>query len=234
AIAGPQPRHRVAPVICHPDGSVDAVIDQARWPVTHGVGPEEGSIERPQLRQGITAVVRHPDADRTRGRGRNGDSNRPIAYLGNFPVGNRPVAVAVSTSPPGSVSIWVANNRSNALTKLRAFDGALLGTYPVGDGPSGLVYDCVNASIWVTNDRSNTVTRLRASDGANLGTFPVGKRPVGIAFDGTSIWVANQFSDSVTQLRALDGANLGTIPVGRKPFAVAFAGAYLCVAISVS
>ncbi len=116
------------------------------------------------------------------------------AYLGNFPVGNRPVAVAVSTSPPGSVSIWVANNRSNTLTKLRAFDGALLGTYPVGDGPSGLVYDCVNASIWVTNDRSNTVTRLRASDGANLGTFPVGKRPVGIAFDGTSIWVSESHS----------------------------------------
>src|SRR2546422_770697 len=61
AIAGPQPRHRVAPVICHPDGSVDAVIDQARRPVTHRVGPEEGSIERPQLRQGVTAVVRHPD-----------------------------------------------------------------------------------------------------------------------------------------------------------------------------
>src|SRR2546426_10219722 len=75
------------------------------------------------------------------------------AYLGNFPVGNRPVAFAVSTSPPGSVSIWGANNRSNNLTQLRPIHGAVLGTYAVGDGPSGLVYDRANASGSVRRDR---------------------------------------------------------------------------------
>ena len=61
------------------------------------------------------------------------------------------------------------------MTKLRASDGANLGTFPVGDEPNGVAFD--GANIWVANFGSDNVTKLRASDGTNLGTFPVGKWP---------------------------------------------------------
>jgi hypothetical protein len=85
--------------------------------------------------------------------------------------------------------MWVSNTGSNNVTKLRASDGANLGTFPAGSAPEGLAFDGVN--IWLANATTNTVTKLRASDGANLGSFSVGVQPFGVAFDGANIWVAN-------------------------------------------
>jgi DNA-binding beta-propeller fold protein YncE len=84
--------------------------------------------------------------------------------------------------------MWIANGGSNNVTKLRASDGEVLGTFPVGTNPAGVAFD--GASIWVGNIGSNNVTKLRASDGTVLGTFPVGFFPLGVAFDGANIWVA--------------------------------------------
>jgi hypothetical protein len=92
-----------------------------------------------------------------------------------------------------------AGGNSNNVTKLRASDGANLGTFTVGISPFGVAFD--GASIWVTNNTpSGTVTKLRASDGATLGTFAVGSGPYGIVFDGANIWVTNQYSNSVSKL----------------------------------
>ena len=66
----------------------------------------------------------------------------------------------------------MANNGSNNVTKLRASDGALQGTFNVGTNPTGVAFD--GANIWVANNGSNNVTKLRASDGALQGTFNVG------------------------------------------------------------
>ena len=78
---------------------------------------------------------------------------------------------------------------SNTVSKLRASDGQVLGTYPVGIGPIGIAFD--GANIWVANYSSNNVTKLRASDGVGLGAYAVGTGPLGIAFDGAKIWVTN-------------------------------------------
>src|SRR3989338_6431574 len=59
-------------------------------------------------------------------------------------------------------NIWVANSGSNNITKLRASDGTILGTYAVGFYPDGVAFD--GANIWVANSGSNNVTKLRASD----------------------------------------------------------------------
>jgi len=79
--------------------------------------------------------------------------------------------------------------------KLRASDGALLGTFPSGSAPSCIVYD--GSNIWATNWDSNTVTKIRASDGVTLGTYPTGSLPTGVGFDGANIWVANAVDDTV-------------------------------------
>jgi len=52
------------------------------------------------------------------------------------------------------------------VSKLRASDGTLLGTFKVGNTPYGMTFD--GANMWVTNSGDNTVTKLRASDGKNL------------------------------------------------------------------
>lgn len=77
-------------------------------------------------------------------------------------------------------AIWVANFGSNTVTKLRANDGATLGTFAVGSEPSSVAFD--GANIWVPNQGDNTVSELRASDGATLGTFAAGSRPTGATF----------------------------------------------------
>ena len=130
-------------------------------------------------------------------------------------------------------NVWVTNFSSDSLTKLRASDGANLGTFPVGSGRRRGLRWCqrVGDELWL----SNSVTKLRASDGANLGTFPVGSFPPGVAFDGANVWVANGgsvsggVSGSVTKLRASNGVNLGTFPVGSSAGGVAFDGANVWV-----
>ena len=87
------------------------------------------------------------------------------------------------------------------MTKLRASDGANLGTFPVGSVPEYLAFD--GSNIWVANVNSTTVTKLRASDGTFLGTFVTGATAhgvAGVAFDGTNIWVANQNDNTVSKM----------------------------------
>jgi DNA-binding beta-propeller fold protein YncE len=44
------------------------------------------------------------------------------------------------------------------VTRLRASDGANLGTFSVGTGPAGVAFD--GSSIWVANVGSDTVSKL--------------------------------------------------------------------------
>ena len=90
---------------------------------------------------------------------------------------------------------------SNTVMKLRASDGEILGTFPVGDRPrSQIVFD--GTYIWLTNSGDDTVTKLRAGDGTVVDTLRVGKGPRAIAFDGVFVWVGNTDSDNVTRLEA--------------------------------
>ena len=146
----------------------------------------------------------------------------------DFATGITPIGVAFD-----GANMWVTNSGSATVTKLRASDGANLGTFAVGTQPQGVAFD--GANIWAANTGGDTVTKLRASDGVCVGgacTFAVGDGPVGVAFDGANIWVANFNSNTVTKLRASDGACVGTctFAVGTNPFGVAFDGANIWVA----
>jgi hypothetical protein len=85
----------------------------------------------------------------------------------------------------------VTSSFDNTVTKLRASDGANLGTFNLGGASYGVAFDGTN--LWFTNGLTDTVTELRPSDGAILGNFPVGQNPYDCIFDGTSIW-CEQFS----------------------------------------
>src|SRR6516225_10011396 len=121
----------------------------------------------------------------------------------SFAVGFQPFALAFD-----GANIWVANLGSHSVTKVRASDGATLGTFGV-EGPLGVAFD--GGNVWVTNSSINAVTKLRASDGKTLGTFEAGGGPYNVAFDGANSWVTNNGSKSMSKLRASDGKTLGKI-----------------------
>jgi hypothetical protein len=139
------------------------------------------------------------------------DSTAPV------PVGTQPIGVCFD-----GANIWTANYGDSTVTKVRASDGQVLGTFNVGANPFGVTFD--GANIWATVGTS-MVAKLRASDGKLLGTFPTGNASEWMTFDGQNIWVANGGDNTVSKLRAADGKTLGTFPVGNAPFAMAFDGA---------
>ena len=73
------------------------------------------------------------------------------------------LTTTISVDAPGSLAfdganIWVTSSNENTVTKLRASDGALLGTFSVGSNPYSVAFD--GANIWVTSFYSNTVSKL--------------------------------------------------------------------------
>ena len=122
--------------------------------------------------------------------------------------------------------MWVANLSDNTVLKVRASDGAILGTFAVGSRPYGVAFD--GTDIWVANQSSSTVTKLDPS-GTTLGTFAVGTFPSYVAFDGTDIWVTDTGNATVTKL-SLAGAKLFNVKVGSRPDGIAFDGANVWVA----
>ena len=58
--------------------------------------------------------------------------------------------------------MWITNDGypNPTVTKMLASTGAVLGTYPVGVLPLGIVFD--GTSMWIANNTSNTVTKIPA------------------------------------------------------------------------
>ena len=96
-----------------------------------------------------------------------------------FPVGSSPIGLAFD-----GANIWTTDFFGNAVVKVRASDGVILGTYGLF-GPLFVAYD--GASVWVTNEVGD-VTKLRGSDLTHELTVDLGTSQLwGIIFDGTSI-----------------------------------------------
>jgi hypothetical protein len=105
-------------------------------------------------------------------------------------VGSYPVGLTYD-----GANMWVANEVSGTVTKVRGIDMAVLGTYAVGSYPTSVEFD--GANVWVANEASNTLTKLRASDGTNLGSVSTPSSPVRLAFDGAHIWATHYNANSV-------------------------------------
>jgi DNA-binding beta-propeller fold protein YncE len=143
----------------------------------------------------------------------------------------------------GANNIWVAPDYGNTVIKLRANDGAVLGTFRVGDGTHHVVFD--GANIWVTSSGGYQqigsgkyafwdvdgfgLTELQASDGKLLLWYR-NVVPSDLVFDGSNIWVTQYNSGTVIKLRASDGKELGSFAVGPRPGAVLFDGTNIWVA----
>jgi hypothetical protein len=140
-----------------------------------------------------------------------------------FAAGDGPTSVEFD-----GANIWVGNRDSSNVTKLRANDGSLAGTYSAGNGAYGMAFD--GANIWVSNHYDDLVTKIKASDGSFVGAYGVGNEPHGVAFDGANIWVASKFDGTLTKRKANNGSLVGTYTVGASLWGVCFDGTYIWVA----
>jgi len=142
--------------------------------------------------------------------------------LASYPTGIFPLSIIFDGR-----NMWIGNGTSvnvgapvpgvGSLSKIRAADGANLGTFAVGNHVRGLVYD--GTSIWTCNSNDNTVSRLRAADVALLGTYSTGIAPRGIAFDGTNIWIANSGENTLTVISPVAvsaASNSGPVAFGNS------------------
>jgi hypothetical protein len=145
--------------------------------------------------------------------------------------------------PPGNTvhlafdgaNMWVVSGQqlSSSITKIRASDGANLGTFSAGtERPQAIAFD--GANMWVSNGEDNSVPKIRTSDGVRVGSVSIAFSPRGIAFDGANMWFTHS-ANSVTKLRVNDSATLGIFSVGSatsSPSGIAFDGANIWVANS--
>lgn len=86
--------------------------------------------------------------------------------------------------------MWIVNSADNTVTALRARDGSLVDTYPVGLTPRSVAFD--GRLVWVANSGENSVSVLE-TNGSLIKTITtdVIPTPYSLAFDGTYMWVTS-------------------------------------------
>jgi hypothetical protein len=96
------------------------------------------------------------------------------------------VGTAPRTLAFDGTNMWVANSGSGSVTKIRAQDMFVLGTFTGFTSTQSLVFDGV--SIWVTS--AVGVEKIRIADGALLGFVNTPNLPSFVIFDGTNVWAS--------------------------------------------
>ncbi len=149
--------------------------------------------------------------------------NTTSGNLVTYPSGNSPDGIAFD-----GTHMWVANYTPATVTKIRASDGTLLQTIPVGtsgvSNPRLLAYDSAANAIWLTVGGDNKVDKIDATTGTIVSQYAVPGFPYAIVSDGTCMWVTQGTLNTVAKLRISDGAILGTYPAGVAPNGIAFDG----------
>src|ERR1051326_3267795 len=82
----------------------------------------------------------------------------------DFEVRRRPEAMMFDGN-----NIWVANQQSDSIMKLRPTDGTNLGTFETGARPVALAYG--GTHVWVANGMRNNVMKFLAKDGCLVDTI---------------------------------------------------------------
>ena len=125
--------------------------------------------------------------------------------------------------------LWVANNGSDTVSRVRASDGKLLETWTGATSAYGVL--AAKATIWVTGQTSPGTLYIVDPTGLSpLFTVasPLGDFPGALAFDGARIWTANQ-GGSVS-IVTLSPFNINTVTTGfSSPVGILYDGANIWV-----
>jgi streptogramin lyase/predicted Ser/Thr protein kinase len=112
-----------------------------------------------------------------------------------IPVGRGPAGVTVAHG-----LVWVANSRSDTVSRVDPSTHALLGDpIEVGGSPGGI--DAGTEAVWVASGSEGTVTRLDLESGDPVGSpIGVGSEPGAVAVGATAAWVADNGEGAVTRI----------------------------------
>jgi streptogramin lyase len=113
----------------------------------------------------------------------------------SIPVGRGPAGVTVAHG-----LVWVANSRSDTVTKVDPSIHAVVGDpIEVGGRPGGI--DAGNSTVWVASAAEGTVTRINLESGERTGApIAVGSEPGAVAVGETAVWVADNGEGAVTRI----------------------------------
>jgi serine/threonine-protein kinase len=113
----------------------------------------------------------------------------------SIPVGRGPAGVTVAHG-----LVWVANSRSDTVTKADPSIHAVIGDpIEVGGRPGGI--DAGNTTVWVASAAEGAVTRIDLESGERTGApIQVGSEPGAVAVGDTAVWVADNGEGAVTRI----------------------------------
>ncbi len=145
--------------------------------------------------------------------------------------------IAVGRSPQGvafdGTNIWVTNQADARVSKIRASDGSVLGTFFLGgSNPLGIAFDGTNmwiADSGITGVAGTTFVTVLRSDGSIAQTLTVNESPQQLAFDGSRMWVTTA-QGSVIGFRTSDYTVVANSKVGSSARGIAFDGQNMWVA----
>jgi S-layer family protein len=147
-----------------------------------------------------------------------------MTQVGNFPL---------SVQSDGA-DLWVANFNSNTVSRVRASDGRLLGTWTGATGANVVLV--ARGRIFVTGFASPNPGQLYSIDPTQppgavlLLSNELGGSPLGIAYDGSKIWTTND-TGSVSIFRFICvGSCVTTLTAGFSgPIGILYDGANIWV-----
>jgi YVTN family beta-propeller protein len=144
------------------------------------------------------------------------------------PVG---VPITVGRSPydvaSGYGAIWVANYRSDSVSRINPTTGHAAIPIEVGRGPFGITVGL--GSVWVTDEVDRRIVRIDPKTNRVLRRIPIGYGPRGVEVGEGAVWAAASESKAVYRF---DPSSRRTtrIPVGRFCQDVAVGGGSVWVA----
>ncbi len=127
--------------------------------------------------------------------------------------------------------LWVANNGSGTVSRVRASDGKLLETWTGAVGAYGVV--AAKGLIFVTGETTPgklyQIDPTQTMGAVTTLTSALGNSPIGIAFDGARIWTAN-FDGGSVSIVTLNPLNVTTVTAGfTAPVGILYDGANMWV-----
>jgi streptogramin lyase len=113
----------------------------------------------------------------------------------SIPVGRGPAGVTVAHG-----LVWVANSRSDTVTKVDPSIHAVVGDpIEVGGRPGGI--DAGTSTVWVASAAEDAVTRIDLESGERSGApIQVGSEPGAVAVGETAVWVADNGEGAITRI----------------------------------
>ena len=117
--------------------------------------------------------------------------------------------------------LWTVNTSENSMTKA-GLDGSLVGDYPVGRAPAGMVDD--GDWLWVAAQQDEAVMKVDPATGEVIGRVDLSGGPSALAFDGRLLWVTLQQAGEVVSIDPISREVGSHIHVGESPIAILYDG----------